>query len=88
MATSSPIPTIDILPPMSSKFRDLLYGVLAWAAAILTIINLSIIIYPEWDLSRPLTVANIIITGLWTLGGFKAKANVTVGNVDGRHEAA
>lgn len=89
MAIPSPIPTIDVLPPMSSRARDLLYGVLAWAAGILTIINLAILIYPEWDLSRPLALANIVITGFWTLGGFKAKGNVnTVTDVQGRHEAA
>lgn len=73
---TSPIPTIDALPPMSAKARDILYGVLAWAAGILTIVSAVILINPEWDLSKPLAIANIVVNGLWTLGGFKAKANV------------
>jgi hypothetical protein len=74
--SNSVIPTIDVLPPMSAKVRDLLYGVLAWAAAVLTIVAAVIALVPEWDLSRPLLIASVIVNGLWTLGGFKAKANV------------
>lgn len=70
------LPTIDVLPPMSSKAREALYGVLAWAAGILTIVAAVVAVVPEWDLERPFVVLSIIVNGLWTLGGFKAKANV------------
>lgn len=86
---NSPIPTIDVIPPLSSKARDLLYGVLSWGAGLLTILSAIILIVPEWDLSRPLAIANIVVNGLWTLGGFKAKNNVTPAvDVQGKHEAA
>lgn len=74
----SAIPTIDVLPPMPAKARDILYGVLAWAAGLLTIATTVIALVPEWDVERPITVANAIVLGLWTLGGFKAKANTPV----------
>lgn len=74
---TSPIPTIDVLPPLPAKARDILYGVLAWAAGVLSIVSAVILVVPEWDLERPLIIANIVVNGLWTLGGFKAKANVT-----------
>lgn len=73
---SSPIPTIDVLPPMSRRARDILYGVLSWAAGVLTIVSAVVLLVPEWDLTRPLAITNIVVNGLWTLGGFKAKANV------------
>lgn len=76
MAINSPIPTVDALPPMSERARDLMYGTLSWAAGLLTIVSLVIMAVPEWDVERPLVVANIIVNGLWTLGGFKAKKNV------------
>lgn len=72
----SALPTIDVLPPMSAKARDVLYGVLAWAASLLTVGTTVIALVPEWDVERPLTIANTVVLGLWALGGFKAKANV------------
>lgn len=85
----SPIPTIDVLPPMSAKARDLLYGVLSWAAGLLTTGTAVVLLVPEWNLTRPLAIANTVVLGLWTLGGFKAKNNVPlppVEDVQGRHE--
>ena len=88
---NSAIPTIDVLPPMSRRARDIMYGVLAWAAGLVTIANIVIASVPQWSLSDELLVVNAVINGLWTLGGFKAKKNVPppeeVENVDGRHEA-
>lgn len=84
---NSAIPTIDILPPMSNKARDILYGVLAWAASLLSLGTAVIALVPEWDVERPLTIANTIVLGLWALGGFKAKKNVpVVEDVQGEHE--
>lgn len=84
---NSAIPTIDVLPPMSNKARDILYGVLAWAAGLLTLATAVIALVPEWDVERWLTIANTIVLGLWTLGGFKAKKNVpVVEDVQGQHE--
>lgn len=73
---TSPIPTIDVLPPLPARARDILYGVLAWAAGILTIVSAVVLAVPDWHLDRGLVIANIVVNGLWTLGGFKAKANV------------
>ena len=93
---NSAIPTIDVLPPMSRKARDILYGTLAWAAGVLSIATAVIALVPEWHVERPLTIANTVVLGLWTLGGFKAKKNVPppvvgrvegVEGVEGRHEA-
>lgn len=77
MAIESSIPTLDALPPMAPKVRDALYGLLAWAAGLLTIASAVILAVPEWDLTRPVVIANIVINGLWTLGGFKAKGAVS-----------
>lgn len=88
MAIKSVVPTIDVLPPMSQKVRDLLYGVLAWAAGLLGIATAVIALVPDWHVERPLLIVNTVVMGLWSLGGFKAKANVgPAANVDGRHEA-
>lgn len=76
MALSSPIPTVDVLPPLSSRARDILYGVLSWAAALLGIATAVVALVPEWHVERPLLIVNTVVMGLWSLGGFKAKNNV------------
>lgn len=77
MAVKSPIPTLDALPPMSSKARDLMYGVLAWAAGILPIATGIDQLWDEIDWTRPLATASVITLGLWSFGGFKAKGAVS-----------
>lgn len=73
---NSPIPTIDILPPMSAAVRDALYGVLAWAAFLATIVTTVYGINPDAGIPHWLVVVNSAVVAAWTLGGFKAKANV------------
>lgn len=75
MATS-PIPTIDVLPPMSPKVRDALYGVLAWAAGLVTVVTVIYGANPDAGIPHWLVVVNSAVVAAWTLGGFKAKANV------------
>ena len=75
----SPIPTIDVLPPLTGKARDILYGVLAWVAGVLGIITAIYGINPDAGIPHWLVVTNAVVVGLWSLGGFKAKANVTRG---------
>lgn len=86
---NSAIPTIDVLPPMTRKARDILYGVLSWAAALTTTATTVVAVMPQVDLTNEFLIVNTIINALWVLGGFKAKANVpppVVEDVDGRHE--
>lgn len=86
---NSIIPTIDVLPPMTRKARDILYGVLAWAAAGTTAFTAIVAVAPQFDLNDELLIVNTAINALWVLGGFKAKANVpppVVEDVEGRHE--
>lgn len=70
------LPTIDVLPPMSPKVRDVLYGVLAWAAFIVTITTTVYGLLPHEGIPHWLVVVNSVVVAAWTLGGFKAKANV------------
>lgn len=76
MAIPSPIPTIDVLPPMSEKVRDLLYGVLAWAAFIISVITAALAFVPTWSLPSWFITINAVVNILWAALGFKAKANV------------
>lgn len=88
---SSPVPTVDVLPPMSDKVRDFLYGILAWAAVLLSVATAALALYPETSVNEWLVTANTIVLVLWGLLGFKAKANVTPDDVveryRGQHEA-
>lgn len=87
---SSPIPTIDVLPPMSEKVRDVFYGVLAWAAVLLSVATAALAAYPDTRVPTALITANTIVMALWALLGFKAKANVqpdgVVEEYRGQHE--
>lgn len=74
--SQSVIPTVDVLPPMAPKVRDAFYGILSWAALLLTLAFIGIGVAPDTDVPTWLTVTSAVVNGAWTLLGFKAKANV------------
>lgn len=92
----SPIPTVNVLPPMSPAVRDFLYGLLAWAAGLVTLATFVLAAVPEFALPTWFVAVNAGINGAWTLLGFVAKDNVPEGgdtpdtddgDYEGRHEA-
>lgn len=76
--TKAPIPTINVLPPMTPFVRDLMYGVLAWAATIVTVTTIVCASVPAWSVPDWLLAVNTGVNALWALGGFVAKDNVPV----------
>lgn len=70
------IPTPDVLPALPGKVREGAYFVLSYVAGLLWLVASVALVLPQFDLEKPLVVANVIVNGLWFLLGGKAAANV------------
>lgn len=75
---ASPVPTPS-MPPMSPKVREIFYGLLSWAAALVVLVTAGVAVYPDVSLPTELLAVSAVVNAAWVYFGFTAKDNIEPG---------